>query len=52
MKAFVIDRYRGELTPRELPDPVPGRGSVPITIPPGKMVIRVVVNCRAPEPEA
>jgi NADPH:quinone reductase-like Zn-dependent oxidoreductase len=32
MKAFAIDRYRGPLSLRELPDPVPGQGDVIVAI--------------------
>ncbi len=32
MKAFAIDRYRGPLSPREFPDPVPGQGDVIVAI--------------------
>ena len=32
MKAFAIDRYKGDLTPRDVPDPVPGPGEVVVAI--------------------
>lgn len=32
MKAFAIDRYRGGLTARDVPDPVPGPGDVVVQI--------------------
>lgn len=32
MKAFVIDRYKGDLTLREMPDPVAGPGEVVVAI--------------------
>lgn len=32
MKAFAIDRYKGELTPREVPDPAPRPGDVVVAI--------------------
>ena len=32
MKAYAIDRYRGPLSPRTFPDPVPGQGDVIVVI--------------------
>ncbi len=32
MKAYAIDRYRGPLSPRTFPDPVPGQGDVIVAI--------------------
>lgn len=32
MKAFAIDRYKGELPPREVPDPAPRPGDVVVAI--------------------